>query len=52
MAALMAHDGGSWLQAWPGPGTQAAPSGRKSPWAPGGLGAWALPYQKAISACF
>ena len=34
----MALDGGSWLQAWPGPGTQAAPSGRKSPWAPGGLG--------------
>jgi len=38
MGALMANDGGSWLQAWPGPGTQAAPSGRKSPWAPGGLG--------------
>jgi hypothetical protein len=37
MGALMALDGGSWLQAWPGPGTQAAPAGRKSPWAPGGL---------------
>ena len=34
----MALDGGSWLQAWPGPGTQAAPAGRKSPWAPADLG--------------
>ena len=38
MAALMAHDGGSWSQAWPGPRTQAAPSGRKNPWAPADLG--------------
>ena len=39
MGALMAIDGGSWSQAWPRPGTQAAPSECKSPWAPGDLAA-------------
>ena len=34
----MALSGGSWSQAWPGPGTQPAPFGRKNPWAPGDLG--------------
>lgn len=38
MGALMALSGGCWSQAWPGPGTQAAPSECKNPWAPGDLG--------------
>lgn len=49
MGALMALDGGSWLQAFLGREPRPPPLDAKIL---GTLGAWALPYQKAISACF